>query len=121
MANAIVAQSVSRTTVALALRVARSEAAQHQAWLNAVNKASLYLSTGDWQFDGEILSIASATSDGTRYHCTAHTCECKAFKAGRPCWHRASARLLEKAAELAAQPVPTLDELTDALNAELFA
>jgi hypothetical protein len=82
MANATVAQSVNRQTVALALREARVQAQHHQAWLNAINKASLYLSTGDWQFDGETLSITSATTDGARYHVTSHSCECKAFAAG---------------------------------------
>ena len=124
MANATVAQSVNRRSAALALREARVQAAQHQAWLNAINKASLYLSTGEWQFDGEILSISSATTNGARYHVTAHTCECKAFAAGRPCWHRAAARLLEKTAELAApassMPVEEFEALTARMNGDLF-
>ncbi len=37
MANASIAQSVSRQTVALALQEARKQAAEHQAWLNAIN------------------------------------------------------------------------------------
>ena len=125
MANATVAQAATRRNVALALREARVQAAHHQAWLNALNKASLYLSTGDWQFDGEVLSIESATTNGARYHVTAHTCACKAFAAGRPCWHRAAARLLEKSAEVAALPkaqtVEEFDAITAAANADLFA
>ena len=124
MANATVAQSVNRRSVAQALQEARRQAAEHQAWLNAINKASLYLSTGDWQFDGETLSITSATTNDARYHCTAHTCECKAFAAGRPCWHRSAARLLEKAGEAAALPkalsVEEFDALTDRMNGDLF-
>ena len=123
MANATVAQAATRRNVALALREARVQAAEHQAWLNAINKASLYLSTGDWQVDGEILSIGSATT-GARYHVTAHTCACKAFAGGRPCWHRAAARLLEKSAEVAALPkaqtVEEFDAITAAANADLF-
>ena len=110
--------------VALALREARVQAAAHQQWLNAINKASLYLSTGDWQFDGEVLSIGSATTNGARYHVTAHTCACKAFAAGKPCWHRASVRLLEKAAEVAALPkaqtIEEFDAITARMNDELF-
>ncbi len=125
MANASIAQSVNRQSVALALREARVQAANHQAWLNAINKASLYLAAGDWQFDSEVLSITSATTDGARYHVTSHTCECKAFAAGRPCWHRAAARLLEKAGEAAALPkamsIEEFDTLTDRMNGELFA
>jgi hypothetical protein len=121
MANATVAQSINRQTVAAALRQARTDAAEHQAWINAINKAALELEAASWAFDGETLRIASWTSTG-RYTATAHTCECKAYAAGRPCWHRAAARLLVKASEIV-QPVrvmPTDAEL-QALVDELFA
>ena len=124
MANATVAQSVTRRNAALALREARKQSAHHQAWLNAINKAALYLAGDAWQFDGEILVIRSATTDGARYHVTAHPCACKAFQAGKPCWHRAAARLLEKTAELATPaaplPVEAFDAFTDKMNGDLF-
>ena len=124
MANASIAQSVNRTSVALALREARVQAAEHQAWLNAINKAALYLAGDQWQFDGETLIITSATTAGARYVVSAHSCECKAFAAGRPCWHRAAARLLEKSAEVAtlpkAQTIEEFDAMSDAINADLF-
>ena len=124
MANATVAQAATRRNVALALREARVQAAEHQAWLNAINKAALYLAGDQWQFDGEVLIITSATTAGARYHVTAHSCECKAFAAGRPCWHRAAARLLEKSAEVVALPkaqtVEEFDAITAAANADLF-
>ena len=100
MANASIAQSVNRTTVAAALQAARTEAAEHRAWINAINRAALNLESCPWQFDGEILVIASATS-ASRYTVDAHGCACKAGQAGRPCWHRAARRLLVKASELA--------------------
>jgi hypothetical protein len=105
MANASIAQAVNRQTVAQALQQARIQAAEHQAWLNAINRAALFLAAERWAFDGETLIIQSATTEGTSYTATPHTCECRAFKAGRPCWHRAGARLLVKAAEVNAQPV----------------
>ena len=40
MANATIAQAVNRQTVALALQEARKQAGEHQAWLNAINKAA---------------------------------------------------------------------------------
>ncbi len=122
MANATVAQSINRQTVAAALRQARIDAAEHAAWVNAINKAALELEATSWAFDGEALRIASRTGTG-RYTATAHTCECKAYAAGRPCWHRACARLLVKAAELvqpAVRVMPTDAEL-QALVDELFA
>ncbi len=102
MANASVAQSISRQTVAAALRQARIEAAEHKAWINAINRAALNLESCVWQFDGETLVIASASSN-KRYTVTQYGCECRAFADGWPCWHRAARRLLIKAAELAKQ------------------
>jgi hypothetical protein len=100
MANATIAQAVNRQTVALALQEARKQAAEHQAWLNAINKAALYLAAEQWAFDGETLVIMSATTDDARYLVTVKHCECRAFKRGIPCWHRAAARLLCKTAEM---------------------
>jgi hypothetical protein len=111
MANASIAQSISRRTVAAALAAARVEAAEHQAWVNAINKAALNLEASPWAFDGEILRIASASRPTNRYTVTPEGCECKAAEAGRPCWHRAAWRLLCKAAELV--PAPRV-ELTEA-------
>ncbi len=102
MSNAMVAQTVNRKTVAAALYEARIQAAQHQAWLNALNKAALYLAAEQWAFDGEMLVITSATTAGARYQVTTQHCECKAGTTGRPCWHRAAVRLLVKASEVAA-------------------
>ena len=110
MANASVAQSINRQTVAAALKQARIEAAEHKAWINAINKAALNLEACSWAFDGKVLRIASATSD-VRYTVDAQGCECKAAQDGRPCWHRAARRLLCKAAELVPPaPLPALSE-----------
>jgi hypothetical protein len=110
MANSTVAQAINRQTVAAALRQARIEAAEHKAWINAINRAALNLEAVAWAFDGEVLRIASATSTA-RYTVDAHGCECKAAPDGRPCWHRAARRLLCKAAELVpSAPRPELSE-----------
>ena len=121
MANASVAQSISRQTVAVALRQARIEAAEHRAWFNAINRAALNLEACRWAFDGETLVIASATTQGTRYTVTPEGCQCKAQRDGRPCWHRAARRLLVKAAEMARLPVhKSFTELQAEVD-ELFA
>lgn len=121
MANASVAQSISRQTVAAALHAARIEAAEHRAWINAINRAALNLEACPWAFDGDVLRIASASSTH-RYSVTPNGCECKAGQAGRPCWHRAAWRLLCKAAEMVS-PVPTVEMSEDEIQAlvdELF-
>lgn len=137
MANASIAQAVNRQTVAQALQQARHQAAEHQAWLNAINRASLFLAAERWQFDGETLLIESATTTGANYVATPHQCECKAYAAGRPCWHRAAARLLVKASEVANTAAatngyqdaplhpfedakPSYADLTAATNEDLF-
>ena len=58
-----------------------------------------------WQFDGETLIVKSATED-MHYTVTKDGCECKAFLAGRACWHRAARKLLIKAAQIAQLPPP---------------
>ncbi len=117
MANASVAQSINRQTVAAALAAARSEAAEHRAWINAINRAALNLEASAWAFDGDVLRIASASIPNVRYTVDAHGCPCKAGAAGTPCWHRAAWRLLRKAAEMAALAA----ELQDAEGLDLRA
>ena len=123
MANATVAQSINRQTVAAALAAARTEAAEHRLWITAINRAALNLEACPWAFDGETLRIASATTRGTRYTVSPEGCECKAAQDGRPCWHRAAWRLLRKAAELVkpAAPVIPSDEELQALVDALYA
>jgi hypothetical protein len=129
MANATIAQAVNRQTVALALRDARAKCAASHRWLNAVNRAALNLEAVRWQFDGDTLRVESATNSGDFYTVTVETCPCNAGKAGKPCWHRAGARLLCKAAEMGqdapsryqdAPARPTMEELQAAAD-ELFA
>ena len=103
MANQSIAQAINRTAVARALAQARAECVGHVAWMNAINRAALNLESCRWQFDGDTLVIASASSE-RRYTVTAEGCECKAYLEGKPCWHRAARLLLVKAAELAQLP-----------------
>ena len=121
MANATVAQSISRRNVAQALQEARRQCGQHLRWLNALNRAALNLEACPWQFDGETLVITSATDTGARYTVDVHGCQCRAAAKGNPCWHRAAHRLLVKAAEMAQQPSRSaFTALTASTNAELF-
>ncbi len=121
MANASIAQQVNRQTVAAALREARIQAAEHRAWINAINRAALNLEAVAWAYDGDVLRIASASTNA-RYTVTPEGCECRAGGAGKPCWHRAAWRLLRKAAEMVpAAPVVTMtDAKIQALVDELY-
>lgn len=116
MADSSITQVINRQTVAAALAAARTEAAEHRAWINAINRAALNLEAVPWAFDGDVLRISSATSSN-RYTVSPDGCECKAGEAGRPCWHRAAWRLLRKAAEM----TPVRPLLTDAELAEIVS
>ena len=105
MAAGSIAALVNREAMGKALAQARRDSADSKSWLNAINRAALNLEACQWQFDGETLIVKSATED-LHYTVTKDGCECKAFLAGRACWHRAARRLLIKAAELACIPAP---------------
>ena len=106
MAEASIEVYVNRESMGRALALARQECAEQKSWLNAVNRAALNLEACQWQFDGHTLLVKSATEPNVHYTVTADGCECKAFEAGRACWHRAARRLLIKAAQLAQLPAP---------------
>ncbi len=104
MANAILAQSISRQHVGNALRRMRHECRYNAAEITAINKAALNLEACTWQYDGEALVIESATTMHQRYHVQPTGCDCKAGSNGRPCWHMAAFTLILRAAELALTP-----------------
>ncbi len=106
MANSSVTQAITKESIGKAIAQARVECATSRRWLNAVNRAAVELLVSHFQFDGEILSIESASSPGTRYHVDQHGCDCPAGKVDKPCKHRAAWRLLLKAAEIAQQAQP---------------
>jgi hypothetical protein len=108
MSNATVTANITRRNVELAIEQARSEAANHRAWANAIERAEPMLLQQQWQFDGDTLVIRSASSMSRKYTVTGHGCDCKAGRDGIPCKHRAARRLLVKASELATTPAPTL-------------
>ncbi len=104
MSNATVAQSINRQTVAAALRQARIDAQEHQAWINAINKAALELEAAVWQFNGDELTIESRSQAGKKYTVSTFSpCECRAAGNGRVCWHWAALTLLQTAATVAEQ------------------
>ncbi len=104
MSNAIVAQSISRTSIGHALRLMRREQAHNASALRALNTAEVELSLAPWQFDGETLVIESRTNIGHKYTVTASGCDasCKARGAH---WHQQAYELLTRAGRLAAQPI----------------
>ncbi len=103
MSNAILAQSINRTTVGHALRILRREYAHNATALNALNKASVELSMTIWSFDGETLVLESRTTIGHKYTVTAQGCD-GSCKARGSHWHLQAFELLMRAARIAVQP-----------------
>jgi hypothetical protein len=76
-----------------------------KAWISAIDKAYDYLLTSDDVIlaadDGSAL-IPSSTGDDVHYAANGD-CACKAGQRGKPCWHRAAARLIKRYRDAVAQ------------------
>ncbi|HEX8139022.1 MAG TPA: SWIM zinc finger family protein [Pyrinomonadaceae bacterium] len=63
-------------------------------WQTAIVKAKQQFEENPYMhFDGKSLLILSPS--GEIYNVNG-TCQCKAYKSGQPCWHRAAARLVKR-------------------------
>ncbi|HWT02588.1 MAG TPA: SWIM zinc finger family protein [Pyrinomonadaceae bacterium] len=66
----------------------------NRRWQTAIAKAKAQLETNPYMhFEGETLLILSPSGE---IYTANGTCQCKAFKSGQPCWHRAAARLVNR-------------------------
>jgi len=75
-------------------------------WRRAIEKAAAWIMQQDsLVYDGdtsELVGVNSATSDRT-YTPSPLSCQCEAFAKNAPCWHRAAALLVKRAAGLKAK------------------
>jgi hypothetical protein len=63
-------------------------------WETAIVKAKQQLESNPYMhFDGQSLLILSPSGEIYTANCS---CQCKAYRNGQPCWHRAAARLIER-------------------------
>ncbi len=63
-------------------------------WQTAIAKAKRELEDNPYMhFDGHALLILSPSGE---IYSANGTCQCKAYRSGQPCWHRAAARLVER-------------------------
>lgn len=87
----------------LAVDVAREKVAHNPRWLQAVDTAWGWLLQVDavaYDPTTRTLTVASATTAGVTYHANG-ACQCRAFRRGNACWHRAAARLVTIALDMA--------------------
>ena len=75
-------------------------------WRRAIEKAAAWIMQQDaLVYDGdtsELIGVGSATSDRV-YSPSPLSCQCEAFAKSSPCWHRAAALLVKRAAGLKAK------------------
>jgi hypothetical protein len=63
-------------------------------WEHAIVKAKQQFESNPYMhFDGDALLVLSESGEIYRAN---GVCQCKAFASGRPCWHRAAARLIRR-------------------------
>ena len=95
-------------------------------WTRAIYRAAAHLAAGQFSFDGHQVILHAASSTRVYRIDTREPmhCSCKGHARGLVCWHITAARLIVRAAQHhaapAPQPRPRFDDLTAALNAELF-
>lgn len=67
-------------------------------WQTAIVKAKQQIEENPYlHFDGSALLILSPSGE---IYSANGTCQCKAFRSGQPCWHRAAARLVKRYNEI---------------------
>lgn len=97
-----------RVALAKAASAAHEATATHPRWQRAVTKALDELLKMDRVEQSGYWLLFRSKSDRIFYYHTAadaSACECDGYAFGNPCWHRAAARLLQRAYEIQAQAV----------------
>ena len=86
---------INTTVLETVVNEAISKCGGNQRWANAVRKAAEQVAENPYlHHDGHALLILSPS--GQFYEANG-VCQCKAYAAGKPCWHRAAQRLVELA------------------------
>jgi hypothetical protein len=87
-------QSLDQDKMQQVAQEAFEKVSGNRRWETAIAKAKAQLETNPYiHFDGQSLLILSSSDE---IYTANGTCQCKAFKSGQPCWHRAAARLIKR-------------------------
>ncbi len=86
--------TLNNTIFTQVLDQAKQAAADSPSWLRAIEKAAEQIETNPFIFPAEDHLIIGSTSGNT--YSANGVCQCEAFAHGRPCWHRAAARLVKR-------------------------
>ena len=86
---------INQTVLETVVTEAINKCGSNQRWANAVRRAADELLTNPYlHHDGHALLILSTSGE---FYEANGVCQCKAFAAHQPCWHRAAQRLVELA------------------------
>lgn len=70
-----------------------TKVARDNRWSNAIRKAHTQIETNPYlHYENDSLLVLSESG---KIYTVGVGCECKAFKSGLPCWHRAAKRILD--------------------------
>jgi len=90
--------SIDQSTMEQVIQDAFDKATGNRRWQVAIAKAKEQIESNPYlHFDGDALLVLSPSNEIYRAN---GTCQCKAYAAGQPCWHRAAARLMQRYAEV---------------------
>lgn len=87
--------NLNSSTLDQVIRSAKRAVADDSRWLHAIERAAAELESNPWVArDGGALLVSSPS--GQLYTASGGACQCSAYAYGRPCWHRAAARLVQR-------------------------
>lgn len=86
--------NIDRNRMEQVIQEAFDKVAGSRRWQTAIARAKRELEENPYMhFDGYALLILSPSDE---IYSANGTCQCKAFRSGQPCWHRAAARLVKR-------------------------
>ncbi len=91
--------NLNQETMQQVIQAAFDKVSGSRRWQTAIAKAKRELEDNPYMhFDGHALLILSPSGE---IYSANGTCQCKAYRSGQPCWHRAAARLVKRYMESA--------------------
>lgn len=86
--------NIDKNTMEKVIQEAFDKVLNSRRWQIAIVKAKQQIEENPYlHFDGRALLILSPSGE---IYSANGSCQCKAYKKGQPCWHRAAARLVER-------------------------
>jgi hypothetical protein len=86
--------NIDQNRMAEVIQEAFNNASGNRRWETAIAKAKQEIEGNPFlHYDGHALLILSPSNE---IYSANGSCQCKAFRNGQPCWHRAAARIVQR-------------------------